>query len=68
MAKDTYIKKEVYPYPSRFGSHLNMMIKDNSDGTVVCEDEFGEYTTNKRSLDNGLADVARFNSRRVKII
>jgi hypothetical protein len=67
MAKETYIKKEVYPYQSRFGSHLKMVIKDNNDGTVICKDEFGEYTTLKRRLDNGMADPSRFNSTRVQI-
>lgn len=46
--------------PSPHGSHLSMVVKDNEDGTVVCKDDYGEYTTLKSVLDNGLADPRRF--------
>ncbi len=54
-----------YPYPSLYGSHASMMVKDNEDGTVVCKDEFGEYTTLKNRLDNGSADPNRYASSRL---
>lgn len=57
--------KETYKYPSRFGSHKVMVIEDNFDGTVVCEDEYGKYTTKKIVLDNGLADPARCSEKRL---
>lgn len=49
-----------YAYPSCFGSHKSMMVRENEDGTVVCADEFGEYTTERKRLDNGLADPNRY--------
>ena len=48
---------------SWFGSHAEMVVEDLEDGTVVCEDEKGSYTTYKNRLDNGLADPARYNCR-----
>lgn len=56
-------KAEVYPYPSRFGSHKSMVIRDGSDygepDRVVCQDEYGEYNTFKSRLDTGVADPNR---------
>ena len=52
--------KETYKFPSRFGTHANMVVKENEDGTVICLDEFGEYTTPKDRIDNGLADPNRY--------
>lgn len=58
--------KKDYPYPSRFGSHASMKVRDCEDGlNCVCEDEFGEYTTPLRSLDNGLADPRRYAESRI---
>jgi len=62
MAKDA---KATYKYPSRFGSHLSMVVEENSDGTVILQDEFGIYTTETTRLDNGLADPNRYNSERL---
>lgn len=60
--------KEVYQYPSRFGSHKTMVdetatkkLKDSS--FVVCKDEFGLYTTQVERLDSGLADPNRYSNR-----
>lgn len=53
-------KKAVYGYSSRFGSHKSMVVKTVDDNKVVCKDEFGEYTTNVKRLDDGTADPARF--------
>jgi hypothetical protein len=47
-----------YPFPSLFGSHQSMVIKIFKD-KVVCKDEHGTYTTDKKHLDNGLADPNR---------
>lgn len=60
------INNERYKYPSYFGSHKSMVVKENLDGTVVCEDEFGEYTTEKRRLDCGLSDPNRYAEHRLK--
>jgi len=54
-----------YPYPSRFGSHKSMVVKENEDGTVVCLDEFGEYTTPKNRIDNGSSDPNRYAEKRI---
>ena len=54
-----------YPFPSLYGSHASMMVKDNEDGTVVCKDEFGEYVTPKNRLDCGLADPNRYAESRI---
>lgn len=48
----------TYPYPSRYGSHLTMVVSENGD-TVTCEDEFGKYSTKKGYLDSGLTDPNR---------
>ena len=70
MAKKVIIQEKknnvVYPYPSRYGSHKTMIISENDDGSVVCKDEWGNYTTFADRLDNGLADPNRFNGNRVK--
>lgn len=63
MAKDT---KATYKYPSRFGSHKSMVVEENSDGTVILQDEFGVYTTDATRLDNGLADPKRYDPERLK--
>lgn len=54
------VKEAPYKYPSRFGSHRSMVVEENSDGTVICEDEFGFYTTFANRLDNGCADPKRY--------
>jgi len=51
-------KKENYPFPSRYGSHKSMIVKEY-DNSVVCKDEYGEYLTEKKQLDSGLADPNR---------
>ena len=65
MAKD---KVDKYMYPSRFGSHQTMVIKTNEDGTVVCKDEYGEYTTMSKRLDNGAADPNRWDLPHRKVV
>ncbi len=52
--------KEKYPYPSKFGSHKSMVVGLGEQVIVVCQDELGEYETDKWRLDNGLADPNRF--------
>lgn len=64
-------KKEVYTYPSRFGSHWNMinvdLTKELEDKTLVyCTDEYGNYITKKQNLDSGLADPNRYTSARLE--
>ncbi len=56
--------QKKYPYPSRFGSHKSMVVRENGD-KVVCQDEFGEYDTFKNRLDNGLADPLRYELKRI---
>lgn len=58
--------QQKYAYPSCFGSHKSMLVRENEDGTVVCKDEFGEYATPKDRLDNGLADPNRYATSRLK--
>ena len=52
-------QKEKYPYPSRYGSHESMIVA-LGHRIVVCEDELGEYDTEEKYLDNGLADPNRW--------
>ncbi len=57
--------KEEYKYPSRFGSHVSMIEKAETDklhdpDLVVCKDENGLYVTQLNRLDNGMADANRF--------
>lgn len=58
--------KDPYAYPSRFGSHRSMVVPPIegagivSGGGVVCRDEWGEYVTEEKRLDNGLADSNRY--------
>lgn len=62
--KSGYVKKEIYPYPSRYGSHNSMVVQDETSkltnkDMVVCKDEHGKYITEKKYLDCGLADPYR---------
>jgi len=50
-------EKDKYPYPSRYGSHESMIV---ATGIIVCEDEFGEYDTEEKYIDSGLADPNRW--------
>ncbi len=54
----------TYPFPSRFGSHSSMVLSQNED-EVLCEDEFGRYSTSKKNLDSGLADPNRTATSRI---
>lgn len=57
-------EKVKYTFPSRFGSHKSMLVKDLGE-MVECQDEFGTYTTLKSRLDNGLSDPARCSTNRL---
>jgi len=57
-------RKIPYPYPSRYGTHKSMVV-EQTDGVVVCEDEFGKYITSADRIDNGTADPNRFDHRRL---
>jgi hypothetical protein len=59
-------KKEIstYKYPSRFGSHTSMIVRQEGDSFVL-EDEFGEYTTERFYLENNCADPHRTAQRRL---
>ena len=57
-------KIEKYPYPSRYGSHKCMVIRESYDA-VLCKDEHGEYFTEKNRLDNGKADPNRYRESRL---
>ncbi len=52
-------KQKTYKYPSIYGSHRSMVVETFDNGDVVCEDEFGTYTTSSNRLDSGLADPNR---------
>jgi len=59
------VKGEVYPFPSRFGSHSSMIVEEHDwslqPGEVLLEDEYGQYVTTTSRLDNGLNDPNRTN-------
>ena len=44
---------------SPFSSHESMVVYYIPWNYCVCEDEFGEYVTDVKRLDNGLADPNR---------
>lgn len=59
-------KESTYLYPSHYGSHKVMVTKGpDTDGFVVCKDEFGEYVTQSNRLDTGLADQYRCGGRMI---
>jgi hypothetical protein len=66
------VKIERYSYPSRYGSHSSMIDEEkteelNSEDEVVLKDEFGFYTTQRKMVDNGLADPKRYQTDRVTL-
>ena len=62
MAKKT---TSTYAYPSRFGSHSSMIIKEEGD-KITCEDEFGTYQTDRSYIDKNMADPNRTSQKRLK--
>ncbi len=52
-------KKFTPKYGSLFGSHKSM-IKEDFGRVVVCQDDLGEYLTERSRLDNGEADPNRW--------
>ncbi len=60
-------KEEVkYKYKSRFGSHEEMIVeRDDANGVVFCEDEFGVYRTTLDRIDSGLVDPRRYAEERL---
>ena len=58
-------QQKEYPYPSRFGSHKSMVVREDGEN-VVCVDEFGEYTTPKNRVDSGIADPNRYAENRIQ--
>jgi hypothetical protein len=59
-------KVEPYAYPDRFGSHRSMLVRETEGGMCICQDEFGEYITETKRLDNGCADSNRYRESRIK--
>lgn len=58
-------KVEKYPYPSHYASHGMMLVQAmteqlGDEKLVVCKDEEGYYITEKKRLDNNLADPNRY--------
>ena len=57
---------------SWFGSHKSMVVDHSdldysvSEEQVVCKDDIGYYVTEKKRLDNGMADPNRYSNRRYK--
>lgn len=49
--------------PSFFGSHKSMVVKNLENGKCLCKDDSGEYITEIKRLDNGLADPNRCSGR-----
>ena len=71
-----YAKKGgVYPYKSRFGSHFDMVLEQQTfeakaagtleSGMVICKDEYGEYITYLNRLDTGSSDPKRYQESRL---
>lgn len=68
MAKpvnNIYEKPQAYEYPTRFGSHASMIDEEatkvlSDENKVVCNDELGSYTTERKYLDCGMADLNRY--------
>lgn len=52
--------------PSAYGSHACMIVRELEDGKVVLKDDYGEYTTTRDRIDNGMADPNRNGLRRRK--
>jgi len=53
-------KKQESDYPSRYGSHASMVVKNDLSGAwVACKDGRGLYITSELHLDNGLMDPWR---------
>lgn len=61
----TKVSLYKYEFPSRFGSHSSMIVKDDKgiektcENLVVLKDENGEYSTERKYLDTGLVDPNR---------
>lgn len=56
---------EAYKYPSYHGSHKSMIVENHvvaDDKFVVCKDDDGMYVTEKKNLDNRMADPYRFST------
>lgn len=68
MAKKKVIIPEVkakYEYPSRYGTHSSMILKEETEDigmeeVVICKDEYGKYATTTRHVDSGMADPNRY--------
>ena len=63
--------------PTWFGSHASMVVDHTevqvggkdltlSENQVLCKDDNGYYITEKKKLDNGLADPNRYSKRSFK--
>tara|TARA_B100000029_G_scaffold21188_1_gene21462 strand:- start:1613 stop:1852 length:240 start_codon:yes stop_codon:yes gene_type:complete len=64
-------KQEAYKYKTRYGSHADMIDEEktselNDEKLAVLEDEHGYYITERRRIDNGLADPKRYTQSRLK--
>lgn len=71
--------KRINNYPSDFGSHQEMINKEETaklygnkevdienlptGSLIVLTDDIGNYTTKVERIDNGLADVNRYSER-----
>ena len=63
-------KSTSYPYPSRYGSHVSMIDEEKTgelpeENRVVLQDEHGYYVTDRKRLDDGLADPKRSSGSRL---
>lgn len=50
---------------TRYGSHSEMIVKDLEapEGKVFLKDDVGVYLTDRKRIDNGLADPNRYSGR-----
>ena len=59
-ARSRHVTGNTITTKSWFGSHSEMIVEDKGDGTVVCQDDRGKYTTTMSMVDSGLADPNRY--------
>ena len=59
-ARSRHVTGNTITTKSWFGSHAEMIVEELDDGLVVCEDDKGNYITNHKMIDSGLADPNRY--------
>ena len=59
-ARSRHVTGNSITTKSWFGSHSEMIVEEKGDGTVVCQDDRGNYITTMSMIDSGLADPNRY--------